>query len=98
MSCKSKINVINISSDDIKIEEGKESVSSGKIAVLALEKAAQDISTGAIDVIVTAPISKSVCQKAGFDFPGHTETKPGGRSNLPLLLPTFFFDPSTKYF
>jgi len=70
---KNKINVINVCTDDIKIEEGKESVSSGKIAVLALEKAAQDISTGAIDVIVTAPISKSVCQKAGFDFPGHTE-------------------------
>ena len=70
---KSKINVINVSSEEITIEEGKESVNAGKIAVLALEKAAKDISTGAIDAIVTAPISKSVCQKAGFEFPGHTE-------------------------
>lgn len=70
---KNKINVINVSTEPLEIQEGKESVNAGKTAVLALEKAAKDISTGEIDVIVTAPISKSVCQNAGFDFPGHTE-------------------------
>lgn len=70
---KNKLNVVNVSSDPVDVQEGQELVSAGKIAVLALEKAAKDISTGEIDVIVTAPISKSVCQNAGFDFPGHTE-------------------------
>ena len=70
---KNKINVINVNSEPVEVQEGKESVNAGKIAVLALEKATKDISTGGIDVIVTAPISKSVCQNAGFDFPGHTE-------------------------
>ena len=70
---QNKINVINVDDENLEIEEGKESVPSGKLAVLAIEKAASDIASGAIDVIVTAPISKSVCQKAGFDFPGHTE-------------------------
>ena len=68
-----EINVINVVDTNIEIQEGKESIEAGKIAILALEKAANDLSTGAIDVIVTAPISKSVCQKAGFEFPGHTE-------------------------
>ena len=68
-----KINIINVVVADVKIEEGKESIVAGKIAVAALERAANDIATGLIDVVVTAPISKSVCQKAGFNFPGHTE-------------------------
>ena len=68
-----EINVLNVLESETEIEEGKESVSAGKLAVAALEKAAKDISNGQIDVIVTAPISKSVCQMAGFRFPGHTE-------------------------
>ena len=68
-----KINVLNVVDAEAKIEEGKESIDAGKVAIAALERAAKDISTGLIDVIVTAPISKNVCQKAGFNFPGHTE-------------------------
>ena len=68
-----KINVIDALDIDAKVEEGKESINAGKVAIASLEMAAKDISTGLIDVIVTAPISKSVCQKAGFNFPGHTE-------------------------
>jgi 4-hydroxythreonine-4-phosphate dehydrogenase len=68
-----EVNVIDVLSTEVKVEEGKESVEAGKLAVCALEAAARDIATGLIDVIVTAPISKSVCQKAGFNFPGHTE-------------------------
>lgn len=68
-----KINIIDALEADVKVEAGRESVDAGKLAVASLELAAKDISTGLIDVIVTAPISKSVCQKAGFNFPGHTE-------------------------
>ena len=55
---KNQLNVINVCTEPVDIQEGKESVSAGKIAVLGLEKAAKDISVGEIDVIVTAPISK----------------------------------------
>ena len=68
-----KINVIEALDEEVQVEEGKESHNAGKLAIASLEMAAKDISTGLIDVIVTAPISKSVCQKAGFNFPGHTE-------------------------
>ena len=68
-----KINLLNVSTEKSTVNEGKEEESSGKLAILAIQKASEDISSGKIDAIVTAPISKSVCQNAGFDFPGHTE-------------------------
>jgi 4-hydroxythreonine-4-phosphate dehydrogenase len=67
------INVINVVKKEVNISEGKEDIEAGKVAIQALERATEDISNGNIDAIVTAPISKSVCQNAGFDFPGHTE-------------------------
>ena len=67
------INVINVLDEEISVNEGKEEGSSGVLAIKSIEMASMDISSGKIDAIVTAPISKSVFQNAGFDFPGHTE-------------------------
>ena len=68
-----KINIVNVLNDKSLVNEGQEEASSGKLAIKSIEAASADISSGVIDAIVTAPISKSVCQNAGFDFPGHTE-------------------------
>ena len=38
-----------------------------------MERATQDLASGKIDVLVTAPISKEAMAKSGFQFPGHTE-------------------------
>jgi 4-hydroxythreonine-4-phosphate dehydrogenase len=46
---------------------------SGEFAVAALEKAVGLIKSGQAQALVTAPISKERVQKAGFNFPGHTE-------------------------
>ncbi len=79
-SCKSadeaaprKINIVNIWNDEIKFDLGQVSEIGGKYAFLSLEKATQDLASNKIDVLVTAPISKEAIQKAGFQFPGHTE-------------------------
>ena len=79
-SCKSadeavphKINIVNVWNDEIKFELGQGTEISGKYAFLSLEKATQDLASNKIDVLVTAPISKEAIQKAGFQFPGHTE-------------------------
>ncbi|TNF50024.1 MAG: 4-hydroxythreonine-4-phosphate dehydrogenase PdxA [Bacteroidetes bacterium] len=79
-SCKSasdahskKVNVVNAWQDDIAIEEGKMTEEGGKAAFAALELATQELASGKIDVLVTAPISKEAIVKAGFKFPGHTE-------------------------
>ena len=67
------VSVIDVLDEKTEVKEGGEELSSGILAIKAIEVASADISSGKIDAIVTAPISKSVCQNAGFDFPGHTE-------------------------
>jgi 4-hydroxythreonine-4-phosphate dehydrogenase len=41
--------------------------------VEAIETAARDCLKGDLDAMVTAPISKELLGRAGFEFPGHTE-------------------------
>jgi 4-hydroxythreonine-4-phosphate dehydrogenase len=80
VNCKSadeiqskKINVINVWDDEFEITPGISNDQGGSYAFKSLEAATNDIASGKIDVLVTAPISKDNIQKAGFQFPGHTE-------------------------
>lgn len=68
-----KINVVKIWDDEIPFDLGKATIDGGKHAFESLEKATQDLASGKIDVLVTAPINKDAMNKAGFKFPGHTE-------------------------
>lgn len=68
-----RINVINCWKDMMNIEVGAETSEGGTSAFLALEKATDDLKTGAIDALVTAPINKNNIQREDFQFPGHTE-------------------------
>lgn len=68
-----KINVVNVWNEDIEFQTGKVTETGGKYAFLSLERATQDLASGKIDVLVTAPISKEAMAKSGFKFPGHTE-------------------------
>ena len=45
----------------------------GRLAGLAIERAARLALEGAVDAIVTAPIDKAALNAGGFAFPGHTE-------------------------
>ena len=45
----------------------------GRLAGLAIERAVQLASGGAVQGIVTAPIDKAALLAGGYDFPGHTE-------------------------
>ncbi len=68
-----KVNVVNISDEDIPFELGVPTAQSGAFAFQSLEAATQDLASGKIDVLVTAPISKDAMKQSGFEFPGHTE-------------------------
>ena len=68
-----KINVVNCWQDTVNIALGKETEEGGRFAHIALDQAARDLKNGFIDLLVTAPISKTAMQLAGFQFPGHTE-------------------------
>lgn len=70
---KKKLNIINVEEKEVPVEFGKSTLEAGKLAFKALEAAVEDLASTKIDVLVTAPINKENIQKAGFEFPGHTE-------------------------
>jgi 4-hydroxythreonine-4-phosphate dehydrogenase len=68
-----KVNIVACWQEVVNMQLGEANETGGKYAFLSLEKATQDLASGKIDVLVTAPISKETIQMAGFTFPGHTE-------------------------
>ncbi len=81
-----KPNVFICYEEEVNIELGKPTVSSGKYAKLSLEAATQALLDKKIDVLVTAPINKHTMQEAGFNYPGHTEYLGGKLGGKPLML------------
>ncbi len=68
-----RINVVNCWGDMVEINTGAVTPEAGSSAFAALEKACQDLKSGLLDGIVTAPINKHNIQNDNFRFPGHTE-------------------------
>lgn len=68
-----RVNMVEVSKGDVRIDAGQASAESGEAAVAALKAAAADLKAGEIDVLVTAPINKETAQGEGFHFTGHTE-------------------------
>jgi 4-hydroxythreonine-4-phosphate dehydrogenase len=68
-----KFNVVNVWQEELELEPGKPSGPLAAYAMKSLEAAVQDLASGKVDVLVTAPIDKHAMKQAGFAFPGHTE-------------------------
>jgi 4-hydroxythreonine-4-phosphate dehydrogenase len=68
-----RVNIVNCTENDLKIDLGQSTSIAGEAAYLALEMAVKDLKENNIDVLVTAPINKQNIQSANFDFAGHTE-------------------------
>ncbi len=83
-----RINLINCWEEDVKIELGQSNETGGKYALLSLEKATEDLTSGQIDALVTAPINKHNIQSETFNFPGHTEylQQKSGSSEVLMFL------------
>ncbi len=84
-----KLNLVNIDKETpLNIEWGKADAQSGKWALKSLETAAQDLATGSIDVLVTAPINKDAVQINQSGFIGHTEylAKMAGTDDVLMFL------------
>ena len=45
----------------------------GRLAMRAVERAVEACQEGAVEAMMTAPISKEAVRKGGYDVPGHTE-------------------------
>ena len=81
-----KINLINLTTEEVKIEPGVINKASGDVAVKALLRSSSDYKAGLIDVIVTAPINKESIQSDAFNFTGHTEFFASEFEGEPLML------------
>lgn len=68
-----RINIVELQEETPQLTPGIPNETSGKSAALALEEACKALEEGAIDVLVTAPISKESIHSEQFPFPGHTE-------------------------
>lgn len=68
-----RINILNCLPENVFAEPGQATPESAKAAIMALDKAVEDIKAGSIDVLVTGPINKKAMSGQGFGFPGHTE-------------------------
>ena len=66
-----KANMINCLDDNIRVELGKSTPQGGEAALISLEKAVEDLKSGKIDVLITAPIDKQNIQSESFRFKGH---------------------------
>ena len=84
-----RLNLVNCMDNEIPVEWGKVSPEAGHAALVALERAAEDLRDGKIDALVTAPICKEAMHAAGFRFSGHTEylaERLGGQDCHPLMI------------
>ncbi len=66
-------NIINCTEQEVKIEIGESTEIAGKLSLVALDMATNDLKNKNIDVLVTAPINKKNIQSNNFSFKGHTE-------------------------
>lgn len=67
-----KLNMVNLTKDNVNIELGVPTEESTKMAIESLEAATNALMNGEIDVLVTAPINKDEMVKMGFKHAGHT--------------------------
>ena len=66
-------NVLNCWTEDVSITIGRPSPDIGQFALRAIESALYDLQEGKIDMILTAPVNKSLLHTEENPFPGHTE-------------------------
>lgn len=67
------INLLDIPADSLEITPGKQSKSSGLLAMQSIELGIELALNEITHAIVTAPISKEAVNLAGYNIPGHTE-------------------------
>ncbi len=68
-----RINIINHTDEELKVEPGFSTAVAGKASFAALKLATNDLRSGLIDALVTAPVNKSNIISEQFQFKGQTD-------------------------
>ena len=83
-----KVNLVECGAKELSVTPGKPSKVGGEAAATALNKAIEELKSGAIDAMVTAPIDKEMIQSEAFSFTGHTEFLAKELEGEPLMIMT----------
>lgn len=83
-----KINMLNCWDEDYEIRPGESDSRAGELALLALEKAGEDLKEDHIQALVTLPVNKSAMPEARFPYPGQTEffARLAGRNDALMMM------------
>lgn len=88
IEAKSPNRVVGVPLGDYEFVPGQPEPAGAKLAIAAMEAAANSCSEGDCDAVVTGPISKELCAKVGYRFPGQTEffaDKWGGQPTMAFV-------------
>lgn len=84
-----KINVINVLEECPEIIPGVETVEAGRLALEALKVSVEDLKSGKIHALVTAPLNKNNINSEELSFVGHTEfitSSVGAKESLMMMV------------
>ncbi|MFR9649077.1 MAG: 4-hydroxythreonine-4-phosphate dehydrogenase PdxA [Rikenellaceae bacterium] len=83
-----RINLVECGTSPLELRPGEATPEAAQAASASLTKCAQELKSGLIDAVVTAPINKESLNGVGFEFTGHTEffAAQSGDSNEPLMF------------
>lgn len=83
-----RVNLVEVGAKELHVTPGKPSKVGGEAAAAALSKVIEELKSGAIDAMVTAPIDKEMIQSETFSFTGHTEFLAKELDGEPLMIMT----------
>jgi len=82
----SRARVVDLGYLNSPLSLGTPTTESAQWAVRSLSRSCDDLLSGDLDVLVTAPIDKQAVDGVGFRFPGHTEYLAERAGNPPYLM------------
>ena len=81
-----RVNLVECGVKELSVTPGKPSKAGGEAAAAALNRAIEELKSGAIDAMVTAPIDKEMIQSESFSYTGHTEFLAKELDGEPLMI------------
>lgn len=81
-----RVNLVECGAKELSVTPGKPSKVGGEAAAAALNRAIEELKSGAIDAMVTAPIDKEMIQSESFSYTGHTEFLAKELEGEPLMI------------
>jgi 4-hydroxythreonine-4-phosphate dehydrogenase len=72
-STTKKVNLVNLTDNEVKIELGVSTKTSTDMSVLSIKSACNDLKNNKIEALITAPVCTSNLYSEAFPYHGHTE-------------------------